>query len=644
MEKHRSGGGRCQIIGNFLFFPENDLRGRGSISRGINFPKCFFGKDGGEKWNSAGTGLSGNWITDLVMNPRTPTIAYASTNKGLFKSTDGGGSWQATAKLAGWEEHPPNILNLAMDPIASDTLYMMVRETDYTVGERIYRSDDGGVNWTAVVDSGQMHGFTDFVVAPTEPESIYVGMDDGMIRSGDNGATWKRVDPGIHGGEVKFIVVDPRSPVTLYAGVKWTWKDQWGWETSDEIWKTVDGGENWAKLFSGWGRCCINALAMDAKSNSLYVAAWDGIYKSAADFINWRVVNNGLSDPMIYTVAVDPENPETIYAGTRAGVYKTANGGRVWTAINNGLTATVVSAIAADPADPRIFYAAIGDRGVRKSTNGGTTWSEANSGLYGMNARTIFSLRVDPARAHIIYAGTLNGVYKSVNGAGSWFAVNAGLIDPRRKNSAGISDVEIDPSATSTLYAGSMDGSVFKSIDGGLHWWGISDGLAGMPVNTLAVDPKQPKRVYAGAGDGVYLSLDGGENWTLITSGLCCYLNVMDLAVDPSSPDTIYAGTEFGGVMKSTDAGETWRPANSGLPRMQDSPIQVGDLIIDPDTPSVLYAGTPQGVFRSADGGESWSAFNNGLGSLSISDLIFRQTAPISLFAATVGGGIFVIP
>jgi photosystem II stability/assembly factor-like uncharacterized protein len=112
------------------------------------------------------------------------------------------------------------------------------------------------------------------------------------------------------------------------------------------------------------------------------------------------------------------------------------------------------------------------------------------------------------------------------------------------------------------------------------------EGLVGVIVNALAIDPKSPMTVYAGAGGAVYKSSNGGANWSILYAALTKIKEVHSLAIDPQSPTTVYVGSDLG-VYKSSNGGDSWSALDTGLTN-----IVVGALAIDPQTPTTVYAGT----------------------------------------------------
>lgn len=312
---------------------------------------------------------------------------------------------------------------------------------------------------------------------------------------------------------------------------------------------------------------------------------------TAAAGLDWAIVN--LNDPStsieVFALAVDQLNPANIYAGgmnhmdtDSVRFYKSTNGGGSWIRSESGLPLETdlefVKRIVIDPLIPSSLYAILQFRGVYKSTDGGESWDPAKAGL---PAGTVYTLAVNPLTSSTLYAGTSDGVFKSSDGGGAW-------------------------SPADTL--------IFPVMDG-------------LDVTALAVHPTIPLIIYAGTyGHGVYKCGDGGTIWLPPVDKTS--LEVTDLQIDPLTPTTVYLASTSG-VYKSTDAGVSWMPRNTGL----ESAGEINTLLIDRLHPAVLYAGTNAGVYRSTDGAETWTSF--GL-SAHVKDLALAPLAPRTLFAARV--------
>ena len=324
---------------------------------------------------------------------------------------------------------------------------------------------------------------------------------------------------------------------------------------------------------------------------------------------------------------------------TSGGLLK-SKGGADWVSLDSELavvdegifSGTIVKALAADPHSAAIVYAGtywFGHNSVSKSTDGGATWSLTRL------PNEIAFITVDPQNNSTVYAGvhrfdyTQGQLFKSTDGGASWSPTSLSFAD------TGISCLVVDPQNSSTLYAGTSEDrfgfqfdtgqGVFKSTDGGATWASVNAGLSDLNISAVVIDPQMPSTLYTATHLGLFKSTDGGNNWaqSKITS------LVIALAADPQTPGTLYAGARPnfksvdlddgrgnprrrkvsgldgpGGLIKSTDGGETWREINNGLDWFYNHYL----ISFDPQSSSTLYLGTFDGVFKSVDGGNNWAA------------------------------------
>ena len=244
-------------------------------------------------------------------------------------------------------------------------------------------------------------------------------------------------------------------------------------------------------------------------------------------------------------LAMDSEG--TLYAAGLGGLFKSADQGSTWSVIPFFRPASTLSALVFDPHDPGTIYAA-DNSGVSRSTDGAASWSAASSGI---RAISVFSMAIDPKTPDTLYAGVFDGLFKSTDRGKSWAAAVSGM----------------------TLF------QYFSSS-----------------IVTIAIDPKNRSNLYAGtAGDncvGVFRSLDAGMTWSDHgATGLndC----VFAITIDPQNPCTLYAVTYFRGLVKSTDAGESWTEV-TGLPGWgtPGSHVTAATLPGSGRPPSIISAGT----------------------------------------------------
>ncbi|HEX3867581.1 MAG TPA: hypothetical protein VHV78_12550, partial [Gemmatimonadaceae bacterium] len=336
-----------------------------------------------------------------------------------------------------------------------------------------------------------------------------------------------------------------------------------------------------------------------------------------------------------------PTDPQTIYIGAaQGGVWKTANGGASWTSLTDGQCSLAMGAVAIDPVNPQIVYAGTGEQnfsadsyygcGVLRSSDGGTTWTQLGASTFDSpsGGATISRLLIDRPTAGstattLILAATNAGMYRSTNSGSTWTSVLAGVV----------TDLIVDPSTPSTMYSavgsavGGTTNGIYKSVNSGASWTRLGGGLPVSNVGriNLTVAPSSPQTLYASVQDGevpelssfgtllgIWASSDGGATWakTAAATASCgaspnaqCWYD-MTIAVDPLVSTTVY----FGGVQlyKSIDGGATF--AALPIPHTDQHA-----LVVLPTSPATVYVGNDGGVFKSIDAGATLTSLNTNL-------------------------------
>jgi photosystem II stability/assembly factor-like uncharacterized protein len=525
-------------------------------------------------------------------------------------------------------------------------------------------------------------GASALAIAPTAPETVYVGTGGGVFRSLNGGLSWASAglagQPGPDGSSppaITSLVVDPRTPTTLYAGLSGRWDG--GATYRRPVFKSTDGGHSWRALALRGQPLAITPTGPPI----LYAAAAGSrLFRSTDAGRSWQSADRGLPPAYLWSLAFDPTAPATLYAAMGAdGVFESRDGGASWRALGIAPADGDVTAIAVDPRQPHTIYAGA-DAGLLKSLDGGGSWRRVNAALGGHGRdrgyMQVTALVVNPRDSLTVYATTrCTGVFKSDDGGHTWSPANAGL-QPRCPSTYSLA---LDPRAPSTLYAADPSRGVFESRDGGSRWYAMNDGLSLSTVFALAVDPQQPHTVYAAAGDlGLFDTDDGGAEWRSLAPRIKL---VDDVALDPTSPVNVLAVVPRYGVVRSTDAGRTWVQARLGTGERGVSVVAISGgaayaggrslfastndgrswralrpsgigivqaLAIAPENASVVYAGTfgldsgghgstDGGLYRSIDGGNSWQRLTGALDT-DVAAIALDPENPAAVYIATFGG------
>jgi photosystem II stability/assembly factor-like uncharacterized protein len=318
----------------------------------------------------------------------------------------------------------------------------------------------------------------------------------------------------------------------------------------------------------------LSLAVVPTNANIVYAGTYQGVFKTVDGGSNWAMVLDSslLSEyPYFYSMVIDPTNNDIVYAGADADLYKTTNGGSSWISINPSSSWPYIYAIAIDPTNSNTLYAGSNYYGVYKTTNGGSSWVQINTGLP-TSYSYILSLVIDPTNSNTLYAGGYNGIYKTTNGGSSWVQLTSGLPSSNPYFMA----LVIDPTNSNTLYTGSEYYGVYKTTNGGNSWVQLTSGLpsSNPEIRALAINPTNSSMLYAGYYYyGVYKTTNGGANWSDANTGLRSNDYIRAFAIGQSDPNTLYASSEKngGGVFKTTNGGVIWSACGLQSPYMSQS-------------------------------------------------------------------------
>ncbi|MCS6886378.1 MAG: hypothetical protein RMM17_06830 [Acidobacteriota bacterium] len=405
---------------------------------------------------------------------------------------------------------------------------------------------------------------------------------------------------GPYGGDVRSLAVDPMDPDRYYLG------------TNDgQIYLSTDGAVSWQRLrsFSRPGYS-VDKIVIDATDpNTIYVPLWyiaddhqGTMYKSTDRGITWRELT-GISGHSLRSVAIAPSDSRILVAVAIDGAYQSDDAGETWRRITPEGHPDLVRlhSVAIDPVDPKVIY--IGTEHLPwKTTDGGNSWflvkgHPSDKRLQLIDDSDIFSIVIDSEDRNSLLLSACSGIYRSTDGASTWTKFQGIPFTSRRTHV-----IYPDPVKKEVIYSGTTEG-LWKSTNRGSTWRLVTSLRT--VVNAIAIHSKMPTRIVIGTKyGGVMLSTDEGNTFKPSNSGFVNrYVSVV--MEDKLHPDRIYAATLFNGfdsgLYCSDDGGHTWQRIGRGL-EAQD----IYSLIQSPDG-KVIYAGTNTGLFRSTDAGHSWS-------------------------------------
>lgn len=545
----------------------------------------------------------------------------------------------------------------------------------------VWKTIDAGRSWTPIGDHLPVTAVGALAVDPKNDNVLYVGMGEanfanhsrygeGVAKTTDGGSTWRIHACVTFGGRCFHrIVIDPKNTRVLYAAIthaggfprKVAARNHPGANGPLGIFKSIDGGENWAHLTVGLpSTVSATDVAIDPKTPAtIYAAIGDifghsqnGVYKSTNGGASFTKLGGGLPTSNVgrITLAVAPSSPSRVFASvvrrssstgrsaSTLGVYRTDNRGSSWTSVSPGsyqasygwyLCTSIVhptnantilcggfscrrstnsgsswSTVTPPHVDLHAFdFDASGrllcgnDGGIHRSTNLGSSWSSINSNL-GL-VQFYAGISPHPTNPDVVYGGTQdNGTNRRSSGT-SWTRVLGGDGGYTSIDSTG-SRVFVESQGTGNLYR-SVNGGSFRRSNSG-----ISGRNCFLPPHEI--HPSNSMLMIYGT-ERVFRSTNGGTSWGAISGDLAGGTGaIAGLAFAPSNADTIYVGTNTGRVQVTENGGQSWRSSLTGLfvwPRTQRQ------FAVHPTDPKRAYLavgafGTDQ-LRYTTDAGRTWS-------------------------------------
>lgn len=608
-------------IGNIAIAPSNAQiiyagtgEANGSATDGAYFGDGVYRSDnGGDTWTNIGLPES-NHIGRIVVDPNNPDRVFAAATgelygkndeRGIYRTTNGGGSWEQVLFVTDSTAAIDVAMNVANTNIIYAAMWERTRkpwQRDYGgMSSAIHRSMDGGNTWTQLGAANGLPapnaqtGRIGLAVSESEPATVYARFTtneitnefNGLYKSTDNGENWTLVTPAgaLYGIDANFgwyfgnVRVNPSQADEVYI-------------LGLEMAKSTNSGGNWNTLPG----MHVDHHALDfSRTNSDFMLAGNdgGAYISSNGGSSWTKFVN-LPITQFYNIEVDYTQPERLYGGTQDNnTIRTLSGGaNDWNAIwgGDGFHVNV------DPVDNNYIYVESQYGNLGRSTDGGSNFYYATNGISGSDRNNWNTpVIISPYNHEILYYGT-NRLYTSTQ-ASFWTAISPDLTDglhPSGSLAFGtLTAIASSYNNLDVIYTGSDDGNVHVTFDGGTTWTDVSAGLPDQYITSIAMVPSDDMVAYVTVSGFKYLDY---------------------------TPH----------VFKTTDGGQSWTDISSNLPN-----IPVNDIIVS-SSENILFVATDLNVWYSINDGASWDILGNGLPLTVVMDLKLHEPTQ-TLYAGTFG-------
>lgn len=579
---------------------DHNISGYPSIGNGI-----YKSEDAGETWTYIGLGEQ-SIVSRIIVDPDNTQTIYAATmglpfeksnDRGLYKSTDGGVTWQQSLFLS----DSAGVIDVVMDPFDSQTLYAagwnrirnafksLVKGPD----SRIFKTTDGGANWTMLTNGLPMvdnsrPGLAISKLTPGLVYALFVGGDYnlyGIYKTSDYGTSWSEVNTsslpndylggfGWYFGQIRINPVDDNKLYALGVSMYQTDNDGSSWYESTPWWSDIHADKH--DLFF-------------VDENTLLLSTDGGLYKSSDNGSNWEDIED-IPNSQFYRVKVNPHNPEVYFGGMQDnGTAKGNNASQNnWEREYGGDGFQTLF----DLYNPMTYYAETQNGNLVVTTDNGSNWYDFTSGISYSDPRS-WDMPFARNEENVFFTGT-NRMYKNTNPPfGSWTPVSQVLTSVSNNGYYVISEIGTSRLNPDIIYAGTSDALVWRSLDGGSSWTEVTGDLPNRYVSAVRPSPNFEGAVFVGHSGykqndyipHVHRSDDYGNTWVDISGNLPDFA-VNDIAVLWDNADSVIFVATDGGVYGTLNGGNDWSRVGNNMPI-----VPVYDIEID-ESENRLIAGT----------------------------------------------------
>ncbi len=633
----------------------------------------------------------------LAMDPDNPNVVWVGSGEnnsqrsvsfgdGVYKTLDGGSSWTNLGLKD--SEH---IGMIAIDPRDTDVVYVAAQGPLWRSGgdRGLYKTTDGGGTWAKILDISENTGVSEVVLDPRDPDTIYAaayqrrrhvwtlingGPESGIHKSTDGGESWREITTGLPEEDLGRIglAVSPADPDVVYAIVEAA-RDAGG------VFRSTDRGETWKKRsdYMSSSPQYYNELVADPADVDTVYSLDTYLQISVDGGTTFNKVGEEHKHVDNHALWIDPNDTDYLLVGCDGGVYDSFDRGRTWMYREN-LPITQFYRVSVDTSEP--FYFVYGGT-QDNNTLGGPSRTLHSSGISNEDWFVTvggdgYETQVDPTNPNILYSQSqYGGLVRYDRRSGERFDIQpqeAPGDEPHRWNWD--SPLIISPHSPSRLYFACQ--MVFRTDDRGESWRAISPDLTlginrdTLPVMdriwgpdavsknqstsafgnivSLAESPLVEDLIYVGTDDGlIQITEDGGLSWRRVDGvrGVPDRTYVSRLEASHTDPDTVYAafdnhknGDFKPYVFKSSDRGRSWTSMVGDLPDRE----VVYALTQDDENPKLLFAGTEFGLYFTVDEGRHWIPVKGNFPTIQVRDLDIHH-GQNDLAVATFGRGFYIL-
>lgn len=640
-------------------------------------------------------------IGSVTIDPNNTNIIWVGTGEdvggrhvaygdGIYKSTDAGKSWTNMGL-----ENSQHLSTIIVHPENSDIVWVAAEGPLWSSGgERgLYKTTDGGETWENKLSGNEWTGVTDILIDPRDPDVLYAatwqrhrnvaaymggGPGSGIHKSTDGGESWKELTKGIPGSNKGKIglAISPQNPDIVYAAIELD-------RRTGGVFMSEDRGESWKKMSDavsgGTGPHYYQELFASPHNFGQIILVSNYTLISDDHGANFRTINNNNKHVDDHAIAFKKSDPDYILFGTDGGLYESYDFMESWRFFRN-MPIMQYYKVSVDNGKP--FYRVYGGT-QDNGSNGGLSRTTDRDGI--RNRDFFKTLGADghdsatePDNPYIVYGEFQQGALHRIDRSTGESVFIQPQADEGGEHERYNWDapIEVSPHDPTRVYFASH--RVWRTDDRGDSWtpisgdltrdqeritlpimgkqqswdnpWDISAMSTYNTITSLAESPKQEGLIYAGTDDGLLqVTEDGGENWRRIElgdiRGIPETAFVNDIKADLYDANTVYVAMDnhkYGDftpyIIKSTNRGESWTNISGNLPDRH----LVWRLVQDHVNKDLLFAATEFGVFFTVDGGNEWIQLKGGAPTIAFRDITIQREQE-DLVGASFGRGFFIL-